>query len=200
MALNITPQSLFSNAATVTNLLTRSTNIDVNAVLNQQTLKQVFKDARPVRASIRETSQVMRYPVETGAVLSDHKIINPNEIIMLFTINSDFYYSAYQEIRTLWLNATLLSVQSRTGTYKNMIIESMPHEEEPDTFNMITIEVRFVEVIFVVPSSTSQPSTLANFSPANPAKSSMVNRGLLTALTSVGSGLSYFKALSVWGL
>lgn len=197
---NITPSAVVSDVLTAQNLILGSSNVDVNAVLNQETMQQVFAEARPIKATVRETARVMNYPVETGAILSDHKIINPTEIEMIFAIASDFYASAYQAIRNAWNASTLLSVQSRTGTYRNMIISDMPHEEEPDTFNMITQFVKFREVIFVAPASVAKSNGLSNFAPANPQYASLVNRGLIGAETSALSAASYLKAAKFLGV
>lgn len=200
MSFNITPQAILSDISSAANFLISSLAVDVNAVLNQETLQQVFPDARPVKATVKETARVMDYPVETGATLSDHKIINPIEIEIIFVINQDFYSSAYQQIRTAWINSTLLSVQTRTGTYLNMIVSDMPHEEEPDMYNAITQQVRFREIIFVAPNSLAQPGQLANYKPANPTNLPVINRGLLAGLAAPTTVLSYFHAKSVWGL
>lgn len=196
---NITPQAIVSDVLTAQNIILGSSNVDVNAVLDQTTLKQVFADARPIKATIRETARVMNYPVETGAILSDHKIINPTEIEMIFAITSEFYASAYQAIRNAWKASTLLSVQARTGTYRNFVISDMPHEEEPDTFNMITQFVKFREVIYVAPASVAKNNGLSNFSPAAPQNTSLIERGLITAETTALSAASYLKAAKFLG-
>lgn len=199
MAFNITPQTILSNATVGLNLLTSVAKIDIVGVLDQETLQQVFPQARPMKATVRETAKVMDYPVETGVTLSDHRISNPTEIELITIINSDSYESAYQAIRNIWKNATLLSVQTRTGTYRNMIISDMPHEEDPDMFNAITQAIRFREVIMVVPSSIAASGSIANYAPRNPVDQSMQPRGLLSAITAAGTALSYFNAISIWG-
>jgi hypothetical protein len=196
MAFNLTPATL-SALASVASVPSR---IDVVAVLDQDTLQQVFEGARPMKAMVRETAMVMKYPVETGATLSDHRISNPTEIEMTFVIPSEQYAVAYQDIRNAWVNATKLSVQTRTGTYQNMIIADMPHEEDPDSFNTVTQHIRFMEVIYAAPASIAQPSGLANYQPADPQYAMTVNRGLLTGITAPAGILSYFSASSIWGL
>lgn len=200
MAFNITPASVISDALTVNNFTSRKSKVDVVAVLDQGTLQQVFSEARPLKAHVRETATVMKYPVETGAIISDHRISNPTEIEFVCIIPEAAYSSAYPAIRNAWQNATLLSVQTRTGTYKNMIIGDMPHEEEPDMFNAITQFIKFVEVIYVAPASIAAPGKLANFVPKNPAYNSTVNSGLLSSVTVGTSALSYFHAGTVWGV
>jgi hypothetical protein len=200
MAFNITPQSIISNAGAGLNLLSSVAKIDILGVLDQDSMQQIFPEARPVNASIRESARVMDYPVETGAILSDHKVILPTEIEIITVINALHYSSAYQALRNAWINSTLLSVQTRTGTYRNMVVAEMPHEESPDMFNAITQTIRLREVLFVVPSSIAMPSSLSSYAPRDPVNQPVTARGLLSALPAAGSALSYFHALSVWGL
>lgn len=199
MAFNITPAALLSGANNLNNLLTNSGRIDIVGILNQETLKQIFVDARPVRATVRETSRVMDYPVETGAVLSDHKVIMPTEIEMVCIIRSDTFSTAFQEMRGAWLNATELSVQTRMGTYRNMIITELPHVEDSDMANAVVISIRLREVLFVVPASVAPSGDLANYSPRDPQNQSLVDRGLLSAIAASGTVISYFDLESIWG-
>lgn len=192
---NLTPASILSDVQLVGNLILGLSKTDVVQVLNQQTMIQVFSGARPVKAEVRETARVMEYPVETGVILSDHRISNPTEIILTCIITSAQYSIAYPAIRNAWMNATLLSVQTRTGTYKNMIIAELPHDEDPEMFSAITITIKMREVIFSSPSSNAN-----NFIPADPALQTTVNSGLLAATNLVGSGLGYLHAATVLGL
>lgn len=199
MAFNLTPASILSNLASGLSLLGSVARLDVVAILDQESLQQIASGARPVKAAVRETARVMDYPVETGAILSDHKISNPTEVELICIIPQEEYQTAYQEIRNAWVNATLLSIQTRTGTYRNMIISDMPHEEDPEMFTAVTQAIRFREIIFFAPNSIAPPGALANYSPRNPVQQSIVNRGLLSPSTAVGAALSYFRAASILG-
>lgn len=145
---------------------------------------QMFADARPMKALIRETSKVMDHPVETGAILSDHHIINPVEIDLPLIVGSQSYAATYNQIRQAFINATPLSIKTRVGVYSDMIIADMPHEEDADMFDVITIALRLKQVIFVVPGG----GTLVNFQPADPVNLSTIASGLQSA-TALGSQL-----------
>ena len=199
MALNITPSAIITDALLGVDLLTQTTRVDVVKVLNQDTGLQVFAGARPMKAKVRETARVMRYPVETGASLSDHIVFNPTEIMMEMLIPSDEYTGAYVEIRQLWKSATALTVQTRTGIYKNMLIEEMPHEEDPDMFTAVPMLLRLSEAIQITINSSNDPVQVENYSPANPDYSGTVQRGLLAAVTAATSALSYLRAANVFG-
>lgn len=193
----ISPQAIIGNISTAIGLFTSTKQVDIVQILNQETMGQVFSEARPIKATIKETAKVMQYPVEMGATLTDNRVSNPTEIDMSLFIPSSAYSTAYIQIRTAWQNATLLSVQTRTGTYKNMIIMDMPHEEDPDMFSAITMQIRFVEVIMI---NALGKSSVDNFSPAVPQYQNTLNTGLIQGLAATSSVFSYFHAASVVGL
>lgn len=197
---NLTPASILSDVALVAGFLTTLTKTDVVQVIDQETLTQVFSGARPLKAEVKEHAKIMDYPVETGVTLSDHRISLPTEITLPCIVPSSEYSIAYVAIRNAWQSAKLLSVQTRTGTYKNMIIAELPHEEDPELYTAITIYIKMREVIMIAPSSTAPAGTLSNFSPANPANSTNVNSGLISAVNIAGSGLSYLHAATVFGI
>jgi hypothetical protein len=147
---------------------------------------QMFANARPLKATVRETSKVMEHPIETGAVIADHHIINPVEIDLPMIVNSQFYAATYTQIRQAFVNATLLSVKTRVGTYSNMIITAMPHEEDADMYDAITIGLHLRQVLYVVAGTAS---TVQNYQPLAPANSNTIGSGLQQAL-SLGSQLS----------
>jgi hypothetical protein len=184
---------------------------------------QMFANARPMKATIRETSKVMEHPVETGVILSDHHIINPVEIDIPLvvtsttpgTINSLLslvgigsavaanYAATYSQIRQAFINATLLSVKTNVGVFSNMIIADMPHEEDPEMFDVITIALHLKQVIYIVPGSTSPQS---NYAPLNPANSNSLASGLQQAATlgtkllAGASGISTYASVAGKGL
>lgn len=209
----ITPQTILSDVQSgAVDILTSVAKVDVVAVLAQNTttdvttgqvntvFAQVFSGARPIKATVKETAKVMDYPVETGATYSDYRISNPTEIELPCLIAQADYGTAYQAIRNAWRNATLLSVQTRTGTYQNMIIADLPHEEDAEMFTSISILLKLREVILIAPASIAAQPMLANYAPASPQNSMTVNAGLLAGIAAPTSVLSYFHASSVWRL
>lgn len=197
MAIN--PSAIFSALATASDLLSNFFAVDIVAIYDAETFEQVFADGRPIRAEVRETSTVMNHPVETGTMLSDHHIINQTEINMVMFVKSDFYNSVYVQLRNAWVAATKLSVQTRTGVYHNMIIVDMPHIEEPDTFDAVTLLIRFKEVIYVVPNSVSELPAPPNFTPIDPVNSNTVLAGLKYPAAVTNPNVAAVQALLTGG-
>ncbi|EPO2591128.1 phage baseplate protein [Escherichia albertii] len=115
------------------------------AVLDSS-FRQVFPDGRPIKASVKEEAKAMQHPIETGASVVDHRVIQPVEINISIILPSGIYRDVYQQIRQIWLRGDLLSVQTKTGTYQNMMISGIPHEETTDINDAIPMELALVEL------------------------------------------------------
>lgn len=156
------------------NIRIPNSSADVVAVFDQD-FNQVFSDARSMKADVKEHSKLMEHPVETGITITDHRIIKPIDISLYVIIGGDGLRDIYSEIKGYFINATLLTVQTRTGNYQNMLIEEIPHEETADMFDSVALLVRLKEVQFV----QAQFGTLPAKQVAHPANASTVNRGQL---------------------
>lgn len=145
---------------------------DVVGVFNQN-FNQVFERARPLKATIKEEAKVFEHPIETGATITDFRIIQPIEIELSLILQSEDYRDVYQQIRQLFLNGELLVVQTKSGVYENQLIQAMPHEEDPGQYDAIILALKLKQAQFVTP----QFSTLPVRQVRNPANSSTVPRG-----------------------
>lgn len=168
----ITPAALLANANFALDLLSLGSNLDVVAIYDGFT--QVFADARPMKASVRESSRIMEHPAENGVVIADHHIINPVEIELPMLIPVQAYGSTYAQIRQAFVNATNLSVQTRTGVYVNMVVADLPHEESPEAFDAIAMTLRLKQVLLVPGAAT--------YTPADPANQDTVQGGVRSAV------------------
>lgn len=153
---------------TIFDTLLLTTPYDKVAVFDQD-FNQVFPDARSIKAVVKEEAKVMQHPLETGATTTDHRIILPVEIELSVVLQSPNYQDTYNQIRQLYLNATLLIVQTRSGIYYNQLISSMPHEENPDMYDALTVALTLTETQFA--------TTTYDFSPKNVNQSSTIDRG-----------------------
>jgi len=121
---------------------------DEVAVFDAASFKQVFENARPTRVVVKPTSRTMEHPIENGQSIADHRIINPLEIELSLITSSPNYNEVFNKITSLFQNATLLTVQTKFGTYRNMFITTIPHEEDPDMFDSISMSMTLKEVIY----------------------------------------------------
>lgn len=196
---NFTNSSLITDANLALNLLSGAPNTDVVGVFDQTSFTQLFINARPMKAFIREISRVMEHPLETGAMVADHMIIDPTTIDLLIIVAAPDFSGAFQQIRSAWQAGTLLIVQTKSCVYKNMIIQNLPREEDPERFNITTINLQLKEVLFATQNGTTATSSVSYYSPANPSDQTQVLRGIQSAITAASSLLSGIHAASTWG-
>jgi|SRR5579859_3184495 len=127
-----------------------SSAVDVIAVLDMTTLKQVFADARPLRVSPNEGGDVMHHPLEDGSQIADHFVLRPTEITYPAVITKNVR-QVVDEIRRIGKAGTLLVVQTRGGEYKNMVMFDWPREETAELYNGTTITLKFRFAKFIKP-------------------------------------------------
>jgi len=145
--------------------------VDVVGVYNQDFI-QVFEKARPIKAYIKESSKLMVHPVENGIETADHRIILPVEIELSMILLSPYYLDTYNDIKKISNEATLLTIQTRSGLYQNQLIESFPHEENPENYDALILALKLKEVNIV----TSSFETVSK----NPTNASTKERGSIS--------------------
>lgn len=130
---------------------------DVVGVYSTDGTSQLFDDARPLKAKVTTSATVMSHPVEDGATITDHKVVNPIEIELSMVLSSDDYTGVYQAIREAFDASTLLTVQTRSGPYQNMMIVAMPHDEDAMMYDAISMALKLREVKFAVVRTGAVP-------------------------------------------
>ena len=140
-----------------------------------QNYNQLFRDARAIKAVVKEEAKLMMHPVESGATITDHRIILPVEIELAFILRPATYRATYKALKQIFINADLLIVQTRSGVYQNQLIAQMPHEEDPDLFDTLAIAVTLRQVQFVTAEFAIKPS--------NPSNTTKKDRGTLQPKT-----------------
>jgi len=123
---------------------------DVVAVLNSSFV-QVFEKARILKAGIGPTSKAMEHPLETGATVTDHRIILPVTVELSMLLTSEDYPAVYLQVSDLFKKGELLIVQTRVSSFPDMLIEKMPHEETGDIFDGVALAVSLKQAQFVQP-------------------------------------------------
>lgn len=134
-----------------------SAAVDVVGVFDSN-LAQLFQTARPIKAMVKEESKLMEHPGETGVSITDHRIFQPVEIELSLILKPEGYRDTYAQIKAAYTQLTPLSVQTKTGTYANMYVLAMPHDEDPDFFDTVAIALKLREVILVAAQFSQLPA------------------------------------------
>ncbi len=168
-------------------LVTPTRSLDVVAITGAG-FAPLFSAARPLTAGVYEFADIMEHPLETGALIADHIVFQPTEIeLPLMCVGELAYRSTYAALRSTFKAGTLLTIRTRTGSYPNMVITDLPHEETPDAFDAVAIRLRLREARFVSPKTGLSQSQVKN-----PSQASTANRG--NQQTSAANGPTSSKA------
>lgn len=122
--------------------------VDVVAVLRMDTMEQVFAAARPMSAQVFKVANAMEHPLEDGSTVTDHIIFLPVEIELPLMVTGDVE-TVISEIDALYRSAELLVVQTVSGSYENMFIRAMPHDEKAESIGSATIGLQLKQAVFV---------------------------------------------------
>jgi len=141
--------SALSGGTGPTSTPTNTTAADTVMIVRADTGEQVFAAARPMKANVYEVAQLMDHPLEDGSEVTDHIVFRPVEIEQPLMITGEDLPSVFDEIRQLYLAGEILNVQTRARTYESMVIQAMPHDEQPDTADAVTIGLQLKEARFI---------------------------------------------------
>jgi hypothetical protein len=177
---------------------------DVVQIRKSGETESAYPSARPVKATVSETARLMTHPLEDGTPIADHRIRLPNAITLiiiidpkLFTfrpIDLEFgflqtYKDTYQRIKDDFDKNQKFTIQTKAGSYENMYLQGIPHEEDATQFDTITIILDFLEAKF----AKVQTQELAPPDVQNANDTSTMNTGEQTTTESKGSVLIKIK-------
>lgn len=178
-------------------MATQSTNaaVDVVGVFDSE-FRQLFSLARPLKGMVREEAKVMEHPVESGSSVADHRVILPVEMELTLMLAGEEYRDTYSAIKDAYLNTELLTVQTKTGSYSDMIIAGMPHEEVGEIFDAVPLYLQLKEVKLV----TAQFQALPPAAVKKKSDASTVKRGEQTAKPEPVGGDGKRKSSILYGI
>ncbi|WP_310625806.1 phage baseplate protein [Limnohabitans sp.] len=137
-----------------------------------------------VNVSINEQAKAMEHPVESGAIITDHRVIQPVEASLSIIIATAEFAAAYEQIKALYLKSALLQVYTRTARYDNMMIVSMPHKEDADMVDALAVAIKLKEVVIVT-------SKRKKYAPQNPKHAKTEKRGVVQPEPTSGLASAY---------
>lgn len=147
--------------------------VDIVGVYDNITFDQLFETARPMKANISRVRKIMEHPIEAGSLIQDFAITLPVEIELSLLLQSDEYQAVYQEIKGYFLNGIQVSIQTKADVFPDMLIQAMPHEESPDTFDVLPLALKLRQIQLV----TVQYQALTEAQVTEPVNQSTINRG-----------------------
>lgn len=116
--------------------------------------RQLFQEAVALRVTVTREAKVMEHPIETGATIVDHMVVQPIKIELALILTAATYKAVYASLAAAYLAGKLLTVQTRADSFVNMLIERIPHEETPEQFDILPVAVTLREVKLITPTYT----------------------------------------------
>lgn len=119
---------------------------------------QLFVDARSIRALINERSKPATHPVEDGGTIGDNVVDLPTEIALEVILRRENFRDTYQQIKAVRDARNLVTVQTKTDSYGNMLLHDFPHDETPEMFDTVAVALKLTEFILVEPQYAQLPA------------------------------------------
>lgn len=148
------------------------TDITPVIILDNDNLEELWEGSDIMRVSVSETSKATRYAVEDGTNRNDHVIKNPVEITLSMILAGKIA-QLFQLLKQTYLEHKLVTVQTKTDVYTNMLVEEIPHEQDTGMTDGVTVSVKMVEWLEVKP----EYGELTPKKVAKPRQSDTVKRG-----------------------
>jgi len=145
-------------------LLTSSLSVDVVRISDSNG-RQVFAEARVMKAAVLDDSELFQHPLETGAKITDYKVDKPIQIQLGLVIPVESYTSVYSSLVDAKKQGENFIVQTKAQAYPNMIIKAIPHEESSEYGDCLIMQITFEEVIWydatleMLPAKEVAPAT-----------------------------------------
>lgn len=122
--------------------------------------------AQPVKAFVNRDTKGFSHPLEDNTSLTDHRIILPIEITMTLLIAKDSKSEIYKQIEDFFINASTVQVRLKAKTFDELYISAMPHNETPQKFDTLEMDIKFREIqvksgtVAFDPEETNQLDTI----------------------------------------
>lgn len=141
-------------------------------ILDNDSLEGLWEGSDIMSLSISEASKATRYAVEDGTNRNDHVIKKPVEISISMLLVGEVA-QLFQLLKQTYLERKLVTVQTKTDVYANMLVEEIPHEQDAGMTDGVTVTVKLVEWLEVKP----EYGELTPKKVAQPHQSDTVKRG-----------------------
>lgn len=112
-----------------------------------------------LNASAEQTGKLCDFPIENGAVISDHKVREPRRVSCMLVMPVMFAGQVIDQLNEYYHYSKKIIIELPTGVYKNMILESMPVSMNPEDVSRPKFELKFREVLIIEPNYDPGKST-----------------------------------------
>lgn len=131
------------------------TNIVLHVALGTRNKNfAIYKENNEVLTSVQFTEggidndlKLMDHPLESGAIITDHEVFNPQKASLTVIVDDDDV-SSLAEINEYFHDGTLLTIKAKGEMYPNMVICAKPYKVSSNYFNKTVYTLSFRTVQF----------------------------------------------------
>ena len=143
---------------------------------DEENLTEVLTGLQITRIAIEDNAKLFEHPIETGAVITDHEIFDPNRgVIQAYISNDDA--ETLTELMQLYKSGTPLKIRAGNQIIPKALIASKPFEINGAVFDKTLYSISFKEYYEVTPTDSKMPPRKVR----NKANASRVNKGMKQA-------------------
>jgi len=162
-------------------LLARDSNADIRKVviwrIDKENPEQVLNGLQIETASLEDSIKLFEHPLENGAVITDHMIVEPKQVSIRAYISNDDA-ETLKELEYLHLNGIPLKMRVQNNIIPRCVIKDKPFAIDAQHFDKTPYSITFREEEEVTPVYVAMPPRKVR----NPANSSRVNSGVKQAI------------------
>lgn len=135
-------------------LLLRDSNSDIRKFIvwrkEDDKLKEVLQKLEITRVAIEDNAKTFEHPIETGAVITDYEIFDPNKAsIQAYIANND--RETLTELEYLYQNGIPLKIRAGSKIVENVLIDGKPYEITSDVFDKTLYSITLKGFLEVTP-------------------------------------------------
>lgn len=144
--------------------------------IDKEKPEEVLSGMQIINVSFEDSIKLFEHPLETGAVITDHMIIDPNQASVEAMISNDDA-ATLKELEYLCLNGISLKIRVNNKIIPRCVIKDKPFGLSASTLDKTKYNITFRQEEEVDPVYTSMPPRKVR----NKANSSRVNSGVKQA-------------------
>lgn len=164
--------SIYSTLLSYTNIVLTVTSFGTGLkrfVAYDENNNEVLSGLEILKVNPEITSKLFEHPLENGAVIADHRILNPKTVNVQAYISSDDI-NTLKELNYYYIAGLPLKIRAENYVINNAYIEQQPLEISGSSLDKCLYSITFKEAEFVSPVYVG--------SVKNPASASRVKTGV----------------------
>lgn len=133
----------------------------------------------PMNITIHDSVKVARHPIETGEVILDNKVVQPSEVSVTCLVECEHWDKVSRMLDKMLLEKSNnpFTIRTKTDDLQGYILYDIVEKQTSDKWDMVEIDLKFIEQLVIESSSISTPANKSNSDTVNSGQSKTSNSG-----------------------